>query len=91
MYPTLFELAAFGRVFAVDAHGLCITIGALLGLWLAVRLGARTPLSRAARRDLGLELLLVGMLGARVLFVLVYLPAYVQACRDGIDGGTFVP
>lgn len=91
MYPTLFELAAFGRVFAVDAHGLCITVGALLGLWLAVRLGERTTLSRAARRDLGLELLLVGMLGARVLFVLVYLPAYVQTCRDGIDGGTFVP
>ncbi|MEO6953389.1 MAG: prolipoprotein diacylglyceryl transferase family protein, partial [Polyangia bacterium] len=91
MYPTLFELAAFGRVFAVDAHGLCITIGALLGLWLAVRLGEGTTLSRSSRRDLGLELLLVGMLGARLSFVLAHLPAYVDTCRDGLDGGTLVP
>ena len=91
MRPTLFELAAFGRVFSVDTHGLCITVGALLGLWLAVRLGTNLPLARAERRDLCLELLLVGILGARLVFVLSNLPAYAASCRDGLDGGAALP
>ena len=91
MHPTLFELMAAGRAYSIDTHGLCITLGALLGLWLAIRLGDGLPLSRAERRDLCLELVLAGILGGRLLFVAAYAPAYMATCRESLAAGTFWP
>jgi phosphatidylglycerol:prolipoprotein diacylglycerol transferase len=80
MHPTLFELLLFGRPFAIDARGLFIAIGAVLALLVFNRQARLAGLDKLVARQLGLVLLLIGIIGARVLFLLWHLPAYLALC-----------
>jgi phosphatidylglycerol:prolipoprotein diacylglycerol transferase len=82
MHPTLFELLVFGRTFALDARGLFIALGALLALFVFARQARAAGLDESAARQLGLVMLLIGLIGARVLFLLWHAPAYIALCNS---------
>jgi len=84
MHPTIFDLAFFGRILAIDAHGLCLTLGALAGLVMTSVLARRQAYSSSEIRELALELVLVGILGARVLYLTTHLFTYATVCRFAI-------
>ena len=80
MEPELFEL--FGVSF--PAYFVMLTVGFGLAIWMSRRWGARTGLDKESTTDLGLYMLIAGVLGARVLHVLVdgYFWDYVHLCTD---------
>lgn len=82
MLPTLFELEVGDRSLALDAHGLCIMLGAIAGLLLTLRLGRARGLDQPRLRELALELMLIGAVGARMFFVAFHASAYLADCRD---------
>jgi phosphatidylglycerol:prolipoprotein diacylglycerol transferase len=84
--PTLVELTAFGRPLALSSYGLCLALGFLVGVGVAVRRARRAGLDGAAVRDLSVLLVVVGVAGARLLFVATQLDVYAAACRAGVDG-----
>ena len=81
MHPTLLEMSFAGRDFALDAHGLFVTLGAVIGLLLTLRLARAAGLPTGPLRDFALELILVGAVGGRLLFVATHASPYVGACR----------
>lgn len=93
MHPTLLELPAFGHTFALDARGVFVALGAVIALVLFDCHARAAGLAKVEARQLGLSLLLVGLVGARVLFLLWHAPAYVAQCnaaRDALDDPTAV-
>jgi phosphatidylglycerol:prolipoprotein diacylglycerol transferase len=91
VHPTLFELLLFGRTFAIDARGLFIALGAVLALLVFGRQARSAGLDKIAARQLGLTLLLIGLICARALFLLWHAPAYVAHCaaaREALDDAT---
>ena len=80
MEPELFEL--FGVSF--PAYFVMLTVGFGLAIWMSRRWGARTGLDKESTTDLGLYMLIAGVLGARLLHVLVdgYFWDYVHLCTD---------
>src|SRR5688572_21933484 len=77
MYPKLFQIGPI----PVYSYGTLVVIGFLLALWRALRVSARrmeTEPEGSPRRirpddvfDLGLMMLLVGLIGARLTFILL--------------------
>jgi len=62
----------------ISAYGLFLLAGLALGLYRFVRTCHRAGLGRAEALDLGLNLALVALLGARAGYVLAHAGAYVQ-------------
>ena len=67
MYPELFRIGDF----TVHAYGVLLAAAFLLALVVAARLGARDGLPRERIYDLGLWLLLAGIVGSKLLLLLV--------------------
>src|ERR687894_2147294 len=67
MYPELFSIGEF----TVHAYGVLLAAAFLLALVVAARLGARDGLPRERIYDLGLWLLLAGIIGSKLLLLLV--------------------
>ena len=67
MYPELFRIGDF----PVNTYGLLLAIGMLLALFVASRLAGRDGLPRERIYDLGLWTLIGGLLGSKVLLLLV--------------------
>lgn len=75
MHPILFEWGPL-RLYT---YGLCFAVGVLLGAWLAgrqVRREADCPLSAAALGDLILAAVIGGVVGGRLLYILLNWPEY---------------
>lgn len=96
MHPVLFHIFTF----PVRAYGAFVVIGFLMGLWRAMRLAAfrmKTEPAESPRRihpdtvfDVALPVLLAGVLGARVLYVVLDWGAYVRHPADAFriwEGG----
>jgi len=66
MHPVLFELAGF----SVKTYGFLIAIGFAIGLFLALREARRVGLSVDAVGDLAFYILLGGIVGARLYYIL---------------------
>lgn len=67
MYPELFHIGNF----PITTYGIWLTVGMLLGLFAASRLGARDGISKDRIYDLGLWTLVGGLVGSKVLMILV--------------------
>ena len=67
MYPELFRIADF----PITSYGLWLALGMLLALFAASRLGARDGLPRESIYDIGLWTLIGGLLGSKILMLLV--------------------
>ena len=67
MYPELFRIGSF----PVTTYGIFLALGMLLALFVASRLGARDGLSKDKIYDLGLWTLVGGLVGSKILMILV--------------------
>ena len=67
MYPEIFRIGDF----PITTYGIWLAVGMLVGLYAASRLGARDGLPREKIYDLGLWVLVGGLVGSKVLMLLV--------------------
>lgn len=67
MYPELFKIGTF----PVTTYGIFLAVGMLLALFAASRLAARDGLPKERIYDLGLWVLVGGLLGSKLLMILV--------------------
>ena len=82
MHPTLISLEIQGFDLSIHSYGLMLALGILLGLTLARRAAPRADVSPETVLDLVLWGLVGGLLGARLLFMVVHAPRYYWACVD---------
>jgi phosphatidylglycerol:prolipoprotein diacylglycerol transferase len=75
------------RGLALHTYGVLIAVGFLLGIVLAAREAKRGGIEQARMLDLCFWILVFGLLGARVLYILTNLGDYATSCRDGIATG----
>ena len=67
MYPELFRIGTF----PVTSYGLWLAAGMLLALFAASRLGARDGIPRERIYDLGLWTLVGGLVGSKLLMLMI--------------------
>jgi phosphatidylglycerol---prolipoprotein diacylglyceryl transferase len=67
MHPVLFHIGSF----PIGTYGLLLAAGFFLALWLAQRLGARAGIPREHISDLAITVLLAGVVGSKLLMVIV--------------------
>ena len=98
MHPILFKIGSFPE----GTYGLILTAGFFLALVLAQRLGRRDNIAPESMSDLAITLLLAGILGAKLLMIIVDLfsgvpfarildPGYLRAggaIHGGVIAGT---
>src|SRR5689334_17237195 len=77
MHPELFRIGSF----ALPTYGLLLAIGFLAALWMLRKRAAKLGLSADAVSDLGIWILLSGLVGAKLLLVVVEWPHYVTSLR----------
>lgn len=75
MHPVLFKI---GPV-AIYSYGLMLALGFLTGIYLAKQEAVRLGIGKEIIYDLGLYTLISGILGARILYVLVNLESYTSS------------
>jgi len=75
--PTLFHV---GAGFPVHSYGFLIAVGMVLGVVVAVRRGRRVGIPTSATLDLTFYAIVVGLAGARLLYVIMHAGAYVRLC-----------
>lgn len=78
---------------AVQTPGLVMLIAAWVVLWLAAREARRLGLDDDAVYNAGFVTLVVGLLSARMIYILLHLPAYLANPADilSLDLGSFAP
>lgn len=81
MYPILFHIGSF----PVRSFGVALVIGFVIGLSVAKRRAARYGIDPGKVWDLAFGLLIFGVLGARVLFILQELPYYLKHTNEIIS------
>ena len=74
MFPQLFHLGSF----AVPTYGVLVALGVLVGLWIAVRNSERQGIKAENAWDFGIAVVLAGILGSKILYILVDLPTYTK-------------
>ena len=67
MFPQLFHLGSY----AVPTYGVLVALGVLVGLWISVRNSARQGINRENAWDLGIAVVLAGILGSKILYVIL--------------------
>ena len=72
MYPQLIRIGDF----FIPTYGLLVTSGFLIALWLATRLAGKSGLDKEAVLNLGIYCGLAGILGAKLLLLLVDIDYY---------------
>lgn len=72
MFPVLIDL---GR-FKLHSYGLMMFIAFLLGIWIAHRRGKKAGLGESTVLDLSTIIILFGLLGGRLLYVLTHLSEF---------------
>jgi phosphatidylglycerol:prolipoprotein diacylglycerol transferase len=67
VFPQLFRIGSFG----VPTYGLLVATGVLVGLWISVRNSARQGIKPENAWDLGIAVVLGGILGSKILYVIL--------------------
>ena len=67
MFPRLFQIGSFG----VPTYGVLVATGVLVGLWISVRNAENQGLKAENAWDLGIAVVLAGILGAKILYVIL--------------------
>ena len=66
MFPQLFH---YGRFF-LPTYGLLVSTGVLLGLWISVRNSERLGINGDNALNLGILVVLSGIVGAKILYII---------------------
>ena len=77
MRPTLFHL---GSGFPVHSYGFLIAVGMVLGVLMAVRRGRGVGIATGLTLDLTFYAIVFGLVGARLLYVLMHASDYARLC-----------
>lgn len=72
MHPTLFEIGSF----KIPSFGLMVMLGFLAGLWIATKRARRFGIEPSHVTDISFWVLIAGILGARVGYILQEIPYY---------------
>jgi phosphatidylglycerol---prolipoprotein diacylglyceryl transferase len=78
VFPQLFHI---GRFF-LPTYGLLVATGVLLGLWISVRLAARQGIDPEKAWNFGILIVLCGIVGAKVLYIINDWSSYVAHPAD---------
>ena len=80
MFPMLFEIPVkvFGRNLAVHTYGFFIAVGFVLGVYLAMREARKIGEDPEKVLDISFWLLVSGLLGSRVIFIIVNWEDYLR-------------
>ena len=99
MHPRLLTLppfTLFGKVWGpltLHTYGFLLAIAFILGLWIANRQARRAGLDPARVTDMAVYVLIGGLLGAKIMLVIVEWPFYVRNPRELLSilqsGGVF--
>jgi phosphatidylglycerol---prolipoprotein diacylglyceryl transferase len=73
--------------FPLHTYGVLIALGFLIGIILAAREARRVGIEPARMLDLCFWILVSGLAGARLLYIITNIPDYASVCRDGIHQG----
>jgi phosphatidylglycerol:prolipoprotein diacylglycerol transferase len=87
MHPVLFDL--FG--YPVHLYAVMIALGFVFGIWLAVSYGEKQGLDRAMLLDLGWWIIVSGLVGSRLAFIVVEWKQYYYPCFDVAHFNTLFP
>ena len=87
MHPVLTTI--FGQ--PVHLYAVMIAVGFVVGVWLAVRYGERVGLDRDMMLDLCWWLLVAGLIGSRLAFIIVSWEQYWYPCVDVAHYNTLFP
>jgi phosphatidylglycerol:prolipoprotein diacylglycerol transferase len=82
--PRLFHLGNF----SMPTYGFLVAMGVLLGLWISVRNSQRQGIDPEKAWNLGILVVLCGIIGAKVLYILVDLGYYTAHPREIFSLGT---
>ncbi|MGA7991643.1 MAG: prolipoprotein diacylglyceryl transferase [Thermoanaerobaculia bacterium] len=89
MHPELIRIGSF----ALPSYGVLMAVAFLAGLWLLRRRAPAFGIGAETASDVGVWLLLSGLVGAKVLLVIVEWPSYVRSWKDFLGlaraGGVF--
>jgi phosphatidylglycerol:prolipoprotein diacylglycerol transferase len=104
MRPILFSVRIGGALVPFPSYGALVALGFVLGIALFVRSGRRQGFDPGRLQDLAFSSVVLGLVGARVVFVLVNGRAFLDACWPGaaralgagitdrwVQGGCFGP
>jgi phosphatidylglycerol:prolipoprotein diacylglycerol transferase len=83
MRPVLFTLDLGGHTFGLSTYGVLVAIGSAVAITLAVRQGRRMGMSPNDVLDLSFWMLIAGLAGSRVLYVLINAGDFGRLCMDG--------
>ncbi len=78
MFPQLFHIGSF----AVPTYGILVATGVLLGLWISVRNSARQGSKPENAWDFGIAVVLAGILGSKILYILVDWKSYAEHPKE---------
>ena len=78
MFPQLFHIGGF----AVPTYGILVATGVLLGLWISVRNSARQGIKPENAWDFGIAVVLAGILGSKILYILVDWKIYAEHPKE---------
>lgn len=70
MYPVLLEIGSF----RLHSYGVVVLVALVIGLWLAGREATRKSLDAGLVSDLGTGMILAGLVGARLAYVIGWEP-----------------
>ena len=86
MKPTLFFIGSGPHAFPVHSYGFLIAIGLIVGVAISLRRGRSVGIDTGVTLDLTFYAVAVGLLGARLLYVLMHAGEYARLC-----GGVGLP
>ncbi len=86
MRPVLFEIPLFNGI-PVHAYGFFIMLGFVVGSWIAAKRGPKVGVPADFVLDLALWVMIFGIVGSRVFYVIQYRADYNWAIFDLGDGG----
>jgi phosphatidylglycerol---prolipoprotein diacylglyceryl transferase len=78
--PTLFTLHLGARSLDIHSYGMLVALAAVVGVLLAVRQGRRVGFDTPAVLDLCFWALVAGIVGSRILYVIVHASDYTRLC-----------
>src|SRR6266581_6119889 len=78
VFPRLFHLGNFG----VPTYGVLVALGVLVGLWISVRNSAKQGIKPENAWDFGIAIVLAGIIGAKILYIIVDWHNYMQNPRQ---------
>lgn len=78
MFPQLFHIGSF----AVPTYGILVATGVLVGLWISVRNSARQGVKPENAWDFGIAVVLAGILGSKILYILLDWKTYAENPKE---------